>query len=115
MTSFNHYALGAVADWMHRVIGGIAPAEPGYRTVHIAPRPGGDITWARSSLTTATGELLVEWRAAATGQFDLDIIVPDGLTAIVDVPGIPETRYAAGRHQINGRVPAQATAAGRAW
>jgi alpha-L-rhamnosidase len=112
MTGFNHYALGAVADWMHRVIGGIAPAEPGYRTVHIAPRPGCDITWARSSLTTATGELLVEWRAAATGQFDLDIIVPDGLTAIVDVPGIPETRYAAGRHQINSRVPAQATAAG---
>ena len=30
MTSFNHYALGAVADWMHRTIGGIAPAEPGY-------------------------------------------------------------------------------------
>ena len=30
MTSFNHYALGAVADWMHRNIGGIAPLEPGY-------------------------------------------------------------------------------------
>ena len=30
MTSFNHYALGAVADWMHRCIGGIAPLEPGY-------------------------------------------------------------------------------------
>ena len=25
MTSFNHYAFGAVADWMHRVIGGLAP------------------------------------------------------------------------------------------
>ena len=37
MTSFNHYALGAVADWMHRTIGGIAPAEPGYRAVRIAP------------------------------------------------------------------------------
>ncbi len=30
MTSFNHYALGAVADWMHRIIGGITPVEPGY-------------------------------------------------------------------------------------
>ena len=29
MTSFNHYALGAVADWMHRVVGGLAPAAPG--------------------------------------------------------------------------------------
>ena len=42
MTSFNHYALGAVADWMHRTIGGIAPLEPGYERVLIAPRPGGD-------------------------------------------------------------------------
>ena len=48
MTSFNHYALGAVADWMHRVIGGIAPLEPGYargarrsaarRRPHLGPR-----------------------------------------------------------------------------
>ena len=37
MTSFNHYALGAVADWMHRTIGGIAPLEPGYARVLIAP------------------------------------------------------------------------------
>ncbi|WP_306214322.1 family 78 glycoside hydrolase catalytic domain, partial [Actinoplanes sp. RD1] len=33
MTSFNHYALGAVADWIHRRIGGIAPLEPGYAKV----------------------------------------------------------------------------------
>ena len=46
MTSFNHYALGAVADWMHRTIGGIAPAEPGYAKVLVAPRPGGGLTWA---------------------------------------------------------------------
>jgi alpha-L-rhamnosidase len=31
MTSFNHYALGAVVDWMHRTVGGIAPLGPGYR------------------------------------------------------------------------------------
>ena len=41
MTSFNHYALGAVADWMHRTIGGLTPAQPGYRRIEIRPRPGG--------------------------------------------------------------------------
>ena len=51
MTSFNHYALGAVADWMHRVVGGLAPAEPGYRAVRIAPQPGGGLTWAKTSLS----------------------------------------------------------------
>ena len=48
MTSFNHYAFGAVADWMHRVIGGLAPAAPGYRELRIEPRPGGGLTWART-------------------------------------------------------------------
>ncbi len=40
MTSFNHYALGAVSDWIYQVVGGIRPAEPGYRRVHIQPVPG---------------------------------------------------------------------------
>jgi alpha-L-rhamnosidase len=31
MTSFDHYTLGAVADWLHRTAGGLAPATPGYR------------------------------------------------------------------------------------
>ena len=55
MTSFNHYALGAVADWMHRVIGGIAPLEPGYARVLVAPLPGGGLTWARASRAPGTG------------------------------------------------------------
>ncbi|KAL2114189.1 hypothetical protein VUR80DRAFT_116 [Thermomyces stellatus] len=48
MTSFNHYAFGSVADWMHQVIGGIAPIEPGWRKFAIAPVPGGGITTMRS-------------------------------------------------------------------
>ena len=47
MTSFNHYAFGAVADWMHRSVGGLAPLEPGYRRILVAPQPGGGLTWAR--------------------------------------------------------------------
>ena len=39
MTSFNHYAFGAVADWMHRVVAGLAPAAPGYRRLRFAPQP----------------------------------------------------------------------------
>ena len=37
MTSLNHYALGAVADWMHRVVAGLAALDPGYRRMRIAP------------------------------------------------------------------------------
>ena len=65
MTSFNHYALGAVADWMHRTIGGLSPAEPGYAAVRIAPRPGGGLTWAETALETAHGRIEVAWRIEA--------------------------------------------------
>ena len=43
MTSFNHYALGAVADWLHRTVAGLAPAAPGYRRSDHAPPPGGGL------------------------------------------------------------------------
>jgi alpha-L-rhamnosidase len=105
MTSFNHYALGAVADWMHRVIGGIAPAEPGYRTVRVAPRPGGGLTWARTSLDTRHGQVTVEWRLD-DDRLEVDVAVPDGVTAEVDLPDGGTRRVTGGRHRLTGSAPA---------
>ena len=80
MTSFNHYAFGAVVDWMHRVIGGLAPAAPGYRQLHIEPRPGGGITWARTSHVTPYGLAEVSWRREHR-TMTVDVTVPAGSTA----------------------------------
>jgi alpha-L-rhamnosidase len=99
MTSFNHYALGAVADWMHRTIGGIAPAEPGYRRVRVAPRPGGGIDWARSSLQTPHGLVAVSWTDGPDG-LTLDLTVPDGVTAEVDLPDRPVQELTGGSHRL---------------
>ena len=63
MTSFNHYALGSVADWMHRTLGGIAPAEPGYRRVLVAPVPGPGLDWCESTLSVPAGTISVRWEA----------------------------------------------------
>jgi alpha-L-rhamnosidase len=101
MTSFNHYALGAIADWMHRVIGGITPAEPGYRTVRIAPRPGGGLTWAETSLDTPHGQVAVVWRLSPDGVLDVDVTVPDGITAEIDLVGMQPHRVGGGRPQIS--------------
>ena len=87
MTSFNHYALGAVADWLHRSIGGITPLQPGYSRVLIAPQPGGNIHWARSSLETRHGKISVSWSRDDDGPIELDIAVPQGVTALVRLPG----------------------------
>ena len=95
MTSFNHYALGAVADWMHRTIGGIAPLEPGYRKVLIAPRPGGGLTWATARLETAHGPVEVRWRE--TGQYlTVDAALPAGVTGVMRLPGEPDRELGSG-------------------
>jgi alpha-L-rhamnosidase len=101
MTSFNHYALGAVADWLHRTVGGIAPAEPGYRTVRVAPRPGGGLTWAECSLDTPHGRVAVAWRLAPSGALDVEVVVPDEVTAEIDVPGVEPQRVGGGRHRFH--------------
>ncbi|MCU1481790.1 MAG: ramA [Subtercola sp.] len=87
MTSFNHYALGAVADWMQRSIGGIAPAEPGYRVVDIAPILGGGLTRARASLDTGYGMVEVDWMIVQ-GSFELSVTVPPNMRARVTLPGL---------------------------
>ena len=103
MTSFNHYALGAVADWMHRCIGGIAPLEPGYSKVLIAPQPGGDISWARSSLETSHGTISVSWSRKDDGPIELDVVVPDGVTAFVRLPDEDAQELGSGQHKLNAR------------
>jgi alpha-L-rhamnosidase len=101
MTSFNHYALGAVADWMHRSIGGIAPLEPGYSRVLIAPQSGGDIRWARTSLETSHGKVSVSWSLDDDGPMELDIAIPERVTALVELPGTPAQELRSGQHRLS--------------
>lgn len=84
MTSFNHYALGAVADWVHRTTGGISPLAPGYSRILLAPQPGGDPTWASASLETPHGRVSVDWRI---DDGDLHVDAPNvvaGMMRIAD-------------------------------
>ena len=66
MTSFNHYALGAVADWLHRTVAGLALSSPGYRTFTVAPRPGGGLTHASAAHQTPYGRAEVAWTRNGT-------------------------------------------------
>jgi alpha-L-rhamnosidase len=85
MTSFNHYAFGAVADWLHRTVAGLAPAAPGYRRLAIQPRPGGGLTFARARHVTPYGPAEVAWKIEGD-QFVLDVVVPPNTTAVVTLP-----------------------------
>ena len=89
MTSLNHYALGAVADWLHRVVGGLAPAAPGYAALRVAPRPGGGLTSARAIKDTPQGRASVTWNDS-DGHRTVEVVVPVGVTAEVVLPDHPE-------------------------
>ena len=86
MTSLNHYALGAVADWLHRVVGGLEPAEPGYRRMRIAPQPGGGLTHASVIHDTAQGRVCVAWRREGA-RMTVDVTIPQKASATVVLPG----------------------------
>lgn len=103
MTSFNHYALGAVADWMHRTIGGIAPLDPGYARVLVAPRPGGGLTSASTSLETRHGLVEVAWRRDAD-EVTVSVSLPDGVTGVLDLGGDAPTEVGSGRHEHRVRL-----------
>ena len=99
MTSFNHYALGAVADWMHRAIGGIAPGEPGSRVTLVEPVLGGGLTRASAALDAGYGQVTVDW-TLDHGSFALTVVVPPNTTAIVRLPGAAETvEVGSGSHE----------------
>ena len=106
MTSFNHYAFGSVADWMHQVIGGISPEEPGYRKIRFSPVPGRGVTSASCSLRTPYGRAACRWNLD-DGTISLEVDVPPNTSAVVVRPGLTddELRVTAGRHTWSYAVP----------
>jgi alpha-L-rhamnosidase len=87
MNSFNHYAYGAVGEWLYKVVGGIRSDEaaPGYRHAILAPCPGGGLTHAEASLQTVYGLLSLAWQAV-NGALRMDVTVPCNTTATLRVP-----------------------------
>ncbi|MGW6719635.1 family 78 glycoside hydrolase catalytic domain [Streptomyces sp. NPDC054995] len=101
MTSFNHYALGAVADWLHRVVAGIAPAAPGYREISFRPRPGGDLTWAHAEHTTPYGLAALRWELDGA-DLHVSVRVPEGCRGVIHLPDGQAVPVGPGEHAIRG-------------
>ncbi|MDF2511386.1 MAG: alpha-L-rhamnosidase, partial [Herbinix sp.] len=85
MVSFNHYASGAVGDFLYRRVAGIEALEGGYKSFKIAPMLGGGLTWAKGNVKTAYGKISSEWKCQA-GKFVIDLEVPVGTTCQLTMP-----------------------------
>ena len=99
MTSFNHYALGAIADWLHRSVAGLAPASPGYRRLDIRPIPGGGLAFARARHRTPYGLAECSWKIDRD-SITVEVIVPANTAASVTLPGKNEgpVEVGSGKH-----------------
>ena len=93
MNSFNHYAIGAVAEWMYRVVLGINndDAHPGYEHFVLHPIPGGGLTWAKGSYTSMRGAIESSWRLNE-GSFTESVTIPANTSATVYVPATDARR-----------------------
>jgi alpha-L-rhamnosidase len=87
MNSFNHYAYGAVGEWLFRVVAGIDTAsEPaGYSQILIRPELGGSLTSAAAYVDTLRGRIATAWRLDCH-RAELCITLPPNTTATLRLP-----------------------------
>jgi len=87
MNSFNHYAYGAIGDWMYRVVTGIDTEEssPGYKSIVIKPHLDNRLTQASSEYKTGYGLIKSAWKTTEQ-NITLDVEVPANTKATVYVP-----------------------------
>jgi alpha-L-rhamnosidase len=97
MNSFNHYAYGAIGDWLYRVVAGIDTYEsdPGYKKIRIKPHMGGGLTNVDASLQTYYGLVRSHWSLNGK-QVQLEVEVPANTTATIYLP------YTGTKNKVDG-------------
>lgn len=104
MISFNHYASGAVGDFLYKRIAGIEPLTGGYRTFRIKPLVGGGITFARGEVETPYGVARSDW-STESGRFVLKATVPFGTECTVVLPSGAEHTVEGGEYEFSCDIP----------
>jgi alpha-L-rhamnosidase len=101
MNSYNHYAYGAVGEWMYASIAGIDldPSQPGYRHVIVRPNIGGGLSWARGSLCSPYGLIKSEWKVEGQ-MLRLAVTIPANSAATIVVPSIQPNAVTEGNRAI---------------
>ncbi len=112
MNSYNHYAYGAIGDWMYRVMVGLDTYEDGvgYKHSKIKPHLGGGFTHASASLETYYGKLSSGWKKEP-GKILLDVEIPPNTTATVFVPALEASQITEGNQAIGSAMEIKVGAA----
>ncbi len=87
MNSFNHYAYGAIGEWLYSYVGGVRidPENPGYRHILFHPHTGGGLTYANTAFQSMYGEIRSNWKLEGE-DFIYEVVIPANTTATVILP-----------------------------
>lgn len=100
-SSQNHVMLGHIEQWFWAGLAGIRP-DPGLATVTIRPEPVGDVEWVKAKWETFRGPVVVEWRLEDK-SFRVEVEIPPGMTANVQLPGALPKPVLSGRYNFEVR------------
>ncbi len=87
MNSFNHYAYGAIGNWMYSRIAGIqnAPGSIGYKNILIEPYPSEKLQYVRADYHSVYGTISSHW-TRENGRFSLQVVIPANTHAEIRIP-----------------------------
>jgi len=114
MNSFNHYAYGAIGEWLYNTVAGIELDEtkPGYKHLVIRPQPpksskddkGGEtLSWVKAELMTRYGKAACSWKRTGS-RLAVKVTIPPNTTATVILPGQKPSEIAAGTYAFSARM-----------
>ena len=82
MNSYNHYAYGAIGEWMMRALAGIDMIKPAYGEILLHPRPIEELSFVSAWQKTPYGKVRCEWRVSGS-EHTVRCTVPAGATAVL--------------------------------
>jgi alpha-L-rhamnosidase len=91
MNSFNHYAYGAIGDWMYRVSAGIETMNAGYKHIIIQPHPTNRLSYAKASFESSYGTISSGWERKGD-RIIIKVRIPANTSATIVLPAVDATK-----------------------
>ena len=101
-SSFNHYSLGSVGDWIYRNIGGLKCKGAGWSEVLFEPDISCGLEWAKCSHRSPYGLISCSWKLCGITA-EVEVTVPHSVKAEIRIPGT-EHALTAGTHTFTCRI-----------
>ncbi len=104
MNSFNHYAYGAVGDWLYRYAAGLDydASAPGYQRILFHPCPGGGLSFAEAEHETPYGRAAIRWEREQD-TYTVIMTVPPNSEAVLQLPAGAQVSADVGLQIQDGR------------